>query len=64
MTVDTNMLLFALPLSVLGEYGKSFMEAQANGHDFQDQVEEEHGAQVKSRIKLIIDAVNHYADIY
>ena len=63
MTTAAKMLLFALPLSVLGGHGKSFLEGQADDRDFQDSVEEEHGVQVKSWMKLIIDAVDHYAAI-
>ena len=57
------MTLFALPMSVLGGYGKDFVEGLGSERPVLDLLEREYGEDVKSWVKMVMGAADHYAAI-
>ena len=57
------MTLFALPMSVLGGYGKDFVEGSATDRDIVDLIEDEYGPDIKIWMQIMIKAVNQYTAI-
>ena len=63
LTANTKMTLFSLPMSVLGGYGKDFVEGLANARVIEDLIEEEYGNEIKILMQTMMKAVDHYGAI-
>ena len=57
LTEDSKMTLFSLPMSVLGGYGKDFVEGLANDRDVEDLIEEEYGNEIKIWMQTMMKSV-------
>ena len=53
------MTLFALPISVLGGYGKDFVEGMASECSVLDLLEREYGKDIKTWVQTVMGAVDH-----
>ena len=60
LTSDSHMTLFALPMSVLGGYGKDFVEGLGSERPVLDLLGEEYGEDVKTWVQTVMGAVDHY----
>ena len=59
----SKMTLFALKLSVLGGYGKGYVDGMANARPCLDSLKQEYGDNFTKWVETVIGAVDHYAAI-
>ena len=63
LTAASKMTLFALPLSVLGRYGKDYVGGMAKSRPVLDSLNMEYGGDIEKWVEAVIGAVDHYAAI-
>ena len=63
LTADSKITLFALPMSVLGGYGKDFFEGSAGERPVLDLLKQEYGKDIRTRVETVMGAVDHYRAI-
>ena len=63
LEVDSHMTLFALPMSVLGGFGKDFVEGNDTDCAVLDIFANDYGEDIKIWVQMMIGAADHYSTI-
>ena len=63
LTVDSHMTMFALPMSVLGGFGKDFVEGLATERDVLNTLANEYGEDLKTWAQMMISALDLHSTI-